>query len=48
MFNTLEDQTKNDDRSPTAARERWFRYGIVVLLSAVVFGGLFAGIRFLE
>ena len=48
MFNSLEEEFKRDDQATSTPRERWLRYAAVLLISAVLFGGLYAGIRFLE
>jgi hypothetical protein len=48
MFNSLDEEIKRDDHATSTARERWLRYAAVLLVSAVLFGGLYAGIRFLE
>jgi hypothetical protein len=47
MFNSL-DEIMRDYKTTPPPRERWFRYVAVLLVSAVLFGGLYAGIRFLE
>lgn len=47
MFNTLEDM-KHDDQAAAPARERWLRNGIVLLIALVLFGGLYAGVQFLD
>jgi hypothetical protein len=46
MFNSLDEEMKRDEQS--TARQRWFRYSAVLLLSIILFGGLYAGVRFLE
>jgi hypothetical protein len=48
MFNSLDEQIERDDQATSTPRERWLRYAAVLLLSAVLFVGLYAGIRFLE
>ena len=48
MFNSLDEEIKRDDQATSTARERWLRYGAVLLASIVLFGSLYAGIRFLE
>ena len=48
MFNSLDEQIKRDDAAATTKRERWLKYAGVLLLSVLLFGGLYAAIRFLE
>lgn len=48
MFNSLDDQIKRDDQATSTPLERWLRYAVVLLASIVLFGSLYAGIRFLE
>ena len=48
MFNSLDEEIKRDDQATSTSCERWLRYVGVLLVSAVLFGGLYAGIRFLE
>lgn len=48
MFNSLDEDIKRADRASSTPRERWLRYAAVTLVSLVLFGGLCAGIRFLE
>ena len=48
MFNSLDEEMKRDDQDTSTPRERWLRYAVVLLLSVVLFGGLYAGIRLLE
>ena len=48
MFDSLEDKIRHDDQATSTPRERWLRYAAVLVVSAVLFGGLYAGIRFLE
>ena len=47
MFNSL-DEIMRDDKTTAPPRERWLRYAAVLLVSAVLFGGLYAGIRYIE
>lgn len=47
MFNSLDEEIQRDDQAMSTARERWLRYALVLLASVVLFGGLYAGIRFL-
>jgi hypothetical protein len=48
MFNSLEDEVKRDEQRASTPRQRWFFYLTVLVSTAVLFGGLYAGIRFLE
>jgi hypothetical protein len=48
MFNSLDEELKRDDQETSTPRERWLRYAAVLLVSMVLFGGLYAGIHFLE
>jgi hypothetical protein len=48
MFNSLDDEIERDDQATSTPRERWLRNALVVLASIVLFGSLYAGIRFLE
>ncbi len=48
MFNSLEDELKRDDQRTSTPAQRWLLYVTVLAASVVLFGGLYAGIRFLE
>lgn len=48
MFENLDDKIKRDEQASSTPRERWVFYTIVVVLSVFLFGGLYAGIRYLE
>lgn len=48
MFNSLDDEIERDDQATSTPRQRWLRNALVVLASIVLFGSLYAGIRFLE
>ena len=48
MFEQLDDSMRRDDDAVTTPRQRWTRYAIVLLVSIVFFGGLYALIRFVE
>jgi hypothetical protein len=48
MFNSLDEEMKRDDQATSTPRERWLRYAGVLLVSAVLFAGLYTCIRFLE
>ncbi len=48
MFESLDEHIKQDDKVETTSRERWLQWLAVLLLTIVVFGGLYFGIRMLE
>lgn len=48
MFNSLEDELRRDEQATSTPTQRWLRYAAVLLASIILFGGLYAGIRFLE
>ena len=48
MFNSLDEQIKHDDEAVSTPRERGLYYAAVLLISLFLFGGLYAGIRYLE
>lgn len=48
MFTSLDEQIKHDDDAVSTPQERWMRYAGVFLISVLLFGGLYAVIRFLE
>lgn len=47
MFDSLEEELKRDEQATSTPTQRWLRYAAVLLASVVLFGGLYAGIRFL-
>jgi hypothetical protein len=48
MFESLDEHIKHDEQMETTARERWLLYLAVFVVSVVVFGGLYFGVRMLE
>lgn len=48
MFEDLEEKIKHDDAESVTRSERRFRNIIVIVLSVVLFGGLYAALRFME
>jgi hypothetical protein len=48
MFGSLDEQMKRDESASSTAKERWIRYTIVLIISVLVFGRLYAGIMLLE
>jgi len=47
MFDSLDDEIRRDEQAASTPRQRWFLYATVLLASIILFGGLYAGIRFL-
>jgi hypothetical protein len=48
MFNSLDDEMRREDLATSTQRERWLRYAAVLVVSLVLFGGLYAFVRFVE
>jgi len=48
MFDSLADKIREDDRKEINNTERYIRWAAVVVLSLVLFGGLYMGVRLLE
>ncbi len=48
MFDTLSDRIREDERKETTARERLLQYGLMVVLTVAVIGGLYWAILALE
>ena len=48
MFDSLAEQMRRDDHREVSNMERAIRWTTVVVLSLVVFGGIFAGVNFLQ
>jgi hypothetical protein len=48
MFESLDDQMKQDARETTTPRERVLKYILVGVVSILLFGGLWMGVRMLE
>jgi hypothetical protein len=48
MFDSLADRIKQDDRDAVNKTERYLRWALVAVVSLVLFGGLYIGVRFLE
>jgi hypothetical protein len=45
MFDTLDDQIRNDDRAASSTAARMVPWAVGVLATVVVLGGLFLAIR---
>jgi hypothetical protein len=48
MFDSLTDRIREDEHKEVKQSERIIRWVVVAVLSIVVFGGLYLGIRLLE
>jgi hypothetical protein len=48
MFDSLSDQMKHDLEEQTPKTQRIIEYLLVAVVSVVIFGGLYMGIRFLQ
>ena len=48
MFDSLADRIREDEQEGTTRNQRILRYGAVLLLTVVLFGGLYMGVQFLE
>jgi hypothetical protein len=48
MFDSLADRIREDDHKEVNQTERILRYLVVAVLSILIFGGLYMGIRMLE
>jgi hypothetical protein len=48
MFDSLNDQMKQDEKGEKTLKERVYEWLAIIVLSVVVFGGLFLGVRLLS
>lgn len=48
MFESLADRIKQDEQNEVRSTERFVRWAVVAILSVLVFGGLYFGVRMLE
>jgi preprotein translocase subunit SecE len=48
MFDSLDEQMRNDDNKVSSSRERAMKWLLVVLISVMVFGGLYYGVHMLQ
>jgi hypothetical protein len=48
MFESLSDRIKADEQQEVSNSERYIRYLLVLVLSVVVFGGLYLGVQLLD
>ncbi len=48
MFDSLDEQMKQDDRVGSSQTERLFKWAAVAVVSVLVFGGLYLAIQMME
>ncbi len=48
MFESLDEQIRHDDQVETTRAERILKWTLMIVISLLVFGGLYMGIRLLE
>jgi hypothetical protein len=48
MFDSLADRIREDDHKEVGNRERIFKWLAISVLSVLLFGGLYLGVRMLE
>ena len=48
MFDSLADRIREDDHQAVNNTERFIRWAAVIVISIVLFGGLYMGVRLLE
>lgn len=48
MFDSLSDRMKQDEQLEVNKTERYVRWAVVAILSILLFGGLYFGVRMLE
>lgn len=48
MFDSLDEQMKQDDAVETSKAEKVFKYAAVAVVSVLVFGGLYLAIQMME
>jgi hypothetical protein len=48
VFDSLSDRMKEDENQSVKASERYLRWAAVLVISVLLFGGLYFGVRMLE
>jgi len=48
MFDSLADRMREDDQQTTNRTQRIIKLGAVIIVSVVLFGGLYLGVQYLE
>jgi hypothetical protein len=48
MFEALDERMKHDEEEVTTPREKYLKWALVGVVSLILFGGLYMGVRLLE
>lgn len=48
MFESLDEQIRVDEHRAVSSRERLMRWALIVLISVIVFGGLYLGVHMMQ
>ena len=48
MFDSLADRMREDEKQSNTRTQKILQWGAVVVLSVVLFGGLYLGVQYLE
>lgn len=48
MFDSLDEQMKHDAEEASTKKERMLKWALVAVVSCVLFGGLYMGVRMLS
>jgi hypothetical protein len=48
MFDSLDDQMRIDEHKAVSNKERMMRWALIVLVSVIVFGGLYFGFSMMK
>ena len=48
MFDSLDEQIKNDEHKASSNTERMIRWLLVIVISVIVFGGLYLGVHLMQ
>jgi hypothetical protein len=48
MFDSLDEQIRADEHKSVSNKERMMRWALIVLLSVIVFGGLYLGFSMMK
>jgi len=48
MFDSLDEQIRNDEHKAVSNKERIVRWAVIMLITLVVFGGLYFGVQMMQ